>query len=171
MGDPSAKASAALRRALARQKQSTEEPPNDNSVVAALRKSASRLNEVTDKVTDAVGQIEDFLNNECSIGLTASVLLMEEADESGTYTEYLVYNRIGGGFHIGVEQEYKSKVDPERLDGDGMTPFHNCDRELKLRAAAKLPDLVAAIARRVGKMAEDAESASEAAMSLLKELR
>ncbi len=129
---------------------------NISDAVTGLRIASTRLNMLTDKAAAVVKQVEKFLNDECHTGVEASVLVSEHyaEDEPGRYVETrdLVYCRIGQRFRIAVDW---------RCDGADVSsvpkPWSDCTREDKLETLEKLPDLLHAIAERLGGQIKKAE--------------
>lgn len=133
------------------------------SAVGRLRTSTARLNSLTDKVADLVREVEDFLNVECSVGITASVKIEEDGDENGSWWEYLEYDRCGDRFRIIV----RSGHDYDGPAEDSEKPWVECSRETKLKAAEKLPQLLIAIADAVDEKIETAQAAKESIENLI----
>lgn len=133
------------------------------SAVGRLRTSAARLNSLTDEVAELVREVEDFLNVKCSVGITASVIIEENGDEDGAWWEFLEYDRCGARFRIIV----RSGHDYDGPREDSEKPWVECSREMKLKAAEKLPQLLIAIADAVDKKIETAQAAKDSIENLI----
>jgi len=127
-----------------------------------LRDMSPKLNEATDRANELVAAVEAFLNKECSIGIGARVLFRETKrqeldpnDDERTQTveveEWLVYERIGPGYHIGIALTELVGGLAESYRADiGVLPWSQEDRDTKLASFAVLPDLLQTIAENVG---------------------
>ena len=123
--------------------------------ISALRGINPRLNSVTDQVTEIVTTIEKTLVEELKIGIDASQwFLTEFGGEQGTSLEhYLAFNRVGSaGFRIHVAivtvRDTSGRFRQSGLAGEteGRTIlWTSCNREMKLKAFEKLPDLLDSI--------------------------
>ncbi len=133
------------------------------SAVGRLRTSAARLNSLTDEVADLVREVEDFLNVECSVGVTASVKIEEDENQDGSWWQYLEYHRKGDRFRITVREGHDFSGMPE----DCEKSWAEVTREMKLKAAEKLPQLLIAIADAVDKKVETAQAAKESIENLI----
>lgn len=104
-----------------------------------IRKLAPKYIAATDKANAAVARIERFLNDECSIGMPASVLV-EKSDGwrgVGSYRTSLVYERIDGKYRIGIRTL------------QGVVCWSSCPRHLKLKVIEFLPELLQKIDEKV----------------------
>jgi hypothetical protein len=147
------------------------------SQLLALRGVAPRINSVLDDVNDIIKRVERALVTEMAIAVVASTadafserrLNMKDA-ETGEITEYrqdryLSYGRIGGEYCIHVT-ELLFKRDGERWrppqpGTSEQIPWSQCDRETRLKAFVKLPQLLARIIRANEKLAELADETAK----------
>jgi len=125
--------------------------------VMKMRSSTKCLNEITDKISHIVKQVEEFLNVTCSAGVYASVnvtttTLPEEGPEE--YQD-LVYCRVGSHFRIAVADWWE--VEPENRS---IKAWAECSRDVKLETAKKLPDLILEIAKQIDGRIEEAQHTS-----------
>ena len=104
-------------------------------VEGRLRTASLRLNEITDKAISAVRQTEQFLNEECSIGLPVSVPASVNSEIR------LAYSRIGGKYRICIVGK-----------DENARPWADCPRDEKLKTFNALPNLLEAIAIETEKM-------------------
>ena len=123
--------------------------------ISALRGINPRLNSVTDQVTEIVTTVEKTLVEELKIGIEASQwFLTEFGGEPGTALEhYLSFNRVGSaGFriHVGIltvrdTSEETGKPGSQQKLKEERILWTSCNREMKLKAFEKLPDLLDSI--------------------------
>src|SRR5262249_29726064 len=123
--------------------------------ISALRGINPRLNTVTDQVTEIVSTIEKTLVEELKIGVDASQWFFTKfSGEQGVSLEhYLAFNRVASaGFRIHVaivtvrsrSDENAGSDAPAKLKEERIL-WNSCNRELKLKAFEKLPELLDAI--------------------------
>ena len=136
-----------------------------SNAVAALRTSSSRLNGLTDDIAQLIGAVEDFLNEECSIGIETSVTMKEGEDPPEYWHDTLEYTRHGNRYRIVVRHYYTFAGD----GNDVAKPWAECSRKDKLDSAALLPDLLIAIAKQVDEKIEIAQGAKAAIENLIAE--
>jgi hypothetical protein len=123
--------------------------------IEALRAVSPRLNSITDLANETVRDVERFLNEECSIGIPASLKIDEDV-ERGIVT-FLEYRRVGPRFRIAVVVI--------REDGEEelfAKPWADCARDEKLKSFNFLPELLAAIAFLAHKQINPVESTTKA---------
>ena len=137
-----------------------------------LRAISTRLNKASDQASDLVAAVETFLNEDCSIGLPASLVIERKKDESDDlHTEWLTvsYERWDGRFRIVVELAHG--FDPtEEVTIDLKKPWDQCPRDLKLQAFRKLPELLNEIADQAGWAVTNSEDAVEDMRAVFSEL-
>jgi hypothetical protein len=106
--------------------------------MARLQQSAAALNQISDTAAKTVKEVEGFLET-CSIGVPAYVMFADgpSDDDHG----YLAYVRVGNRFRIAVS----FGEDPDR---EYVRAWSDCPRDIKLDSFAKLPELLAHIAKR-----------------------
>ncbi len=135
-----------------------------SSAVSKLRASSARLNQLTDEAAATVKEVEEFLGQECSIGISTS-LQVQKAAEPGDDDVYLEYRRIGSRFRIAyVRCPY------DGTQTEHVKPWSDCSRNVKLQIIKKLPDLLAAIAKKVDDRIEEAEKTMESVSQVLQSL-
>jgi hypothetical protein len=136
--------------------------------ISALRGINPRLNSVTDQVTEIVTTVEKTLVEELKIGIDASQwFLTEFGGEQGTALEhYLSFNRVGSaGFRIHVaivtvrdtSEETGKAGSQEKLKEERIL-WTSCNREMKLKAFEKLPDLLDSIISGAESLLQTADS-------------
>jgi uncharacterized protein Yka (UPF0111/DUF47 family) len=137
-----------------------------SDAIEELRRSSARLNEITDKAAETVRRIEDFLNDECSLGIEASVKTKEEQDDGLFYSRLLAYRRYGAKYRIVVEEEDTSCPDPWTIKA-----WSDCTREVKLETFPWLPELIKKIAAEVDKTIKEAEQVSQTVTQMVQSLQ
>ncbi|MFH1108734.1 MAG: hypothetical protein V1790_06020 [Planctomycetota bacterium] len=158
----------------------TEELKNH---IERIRSLSPKLNEATDQAAAIVDRVEKFLSDECSVGITARVRFTDaverEAPRKGlSETLYLVYERIAGKFRVGVAVEWWGQkavnfsisfLTPERIKRE-VTAWPSVDRETKLAAFEKLPEVLQEIAEKTEKATASVGAAAKSAEAILKAL-
>jgi hypothetical protein len=136
--------------------------------VESLRNLTPRLNAVTDLANETVRNVENFLNDQLSLGIPACVLVSAEDDDdddddpAGTYLEY---RRVGPRFRIAV-------VVTDSLGRDAtIKAWSDCSRTEKLSTFKKLPELLTKLATQVAEDILNAEQAAKEVDSLITVLR
>ena len=145
--------------------------------VERIRKLSPKLNETTDQAARIVEQVEKFLGDECSVGISASAGFKRGTviadDEYIRSWSALVYERISGKFRIGVAVETYRVDDRDEFVSDisrEVTVWSSADRETKLAAFEKLPDLLEEIADKAEKATVNVAGAAKSAEAVLKAL-
>jgi hypothetical protein len=123
-----------------------------SSAAGALRRSSERLNTITDEAAETVRAVEDFLNEQCSLGVFAKVIIWH-AYEPWDDNLYLAYQRSGSRYRIVLRWEPAQATDPEDFT---TKPWSECTRDQKLETFAKLPDLLAELSKVVDRRIADA---------------
>lgn len=150
-----------------------------------LRKSINRIRELTPSLNQAtndamriVEAVEQFLNEECSVGVPAEVAFhggdVVSSDDGPVDEQFtLVYERIDGRYRIGVAICYYNCDDEgerESLRKRDVTPWGSCDRAMKFASFRKLPTLLETIAkdveRAMARVVETADAAREVLQAL-----
>ena len=135
-----------------------------SSAVSKLRTSSARLNQLTDDAAATVKQVEEFLGQECSIGIPAFVQI-REATKPGELEEYFEYRHMGSGFRfVYVTSPFNSP------DDEHVAMWSNCGRDVKLETIKRLPDLLAEIAKKVDDRIVEAEKTMESVSQVLHSL-
>jgi hypothetical protein len=135
--------------------------------IQALRTLSPRLNKVTDEANQIVRDVEAFLNEECSIGVTAVVNFqyLGHPDDGPCGGLYLEYRRVGGKFRIAIVE---SDVDGEDVS---VKPWADSPRHEKLDSFKVLPELIREIASKVEESISDTEKTTKEIASTLAPLR
>lgn len=124
--------------------------------LSKLRHSANRLNQLSDQTNKTIREVEKFLNEECSIGIYASVYVqVQEPCENvpfGFFTS-LAYCRVGQRYRIAIVSG-PATGDP---DAEEVKPWSDASRDEKLNTIKKLPELIAEIGKRLDEKIGDAE--------------
>lgn len=138
------------------------------SAVAKLRSSSQSLNQLTDQIAESIRNVEEFLNETCSAGVNAAVTVSSYSNDEGCFTEYmsLAYTRVGSRFRIAVVEGMD--FDPETAT---VTAWAECTRAVKLETAAKLPDLIQEIAKKIDERVDEATKTYEATSAVVRSLR
>ncbi len=135
--------------------------------VDKLRHSSARLNQLTDEASTIVKKVEDFLNEECSAGIFASVAISAPSlDEPDVASPYLEYRRFGQRYRIAVVS--KSLFDDP--ESESVKSWSECPRDEKLRAIKKLPELIMEVAKKLDEKIVDAEKTMAAVSQVLRTL-
>ncbi|MEW6330816.1 MAG: hypothetical protein AB1560_05075 [Pseudomonadota bacterium] len=132
-----------------------------SSSLEALRSTASRLNTLTNQANESVRLVEQFLSQECSIGIYAFVLVREISPDLSLYLEY---RKVGTRFRIAVVEG-----DPIG-EQERITPWSDCNRDTKLETITKLPELINTITQKLNEEIEKAEKATNSVIKSLKML-
>jgi hypothetical protein len=131
---------------------------------------APRLHAVTDEAARIAQLVETFLGEECKLGLGASTDFDQHDDpRDGTeFCKRLAYGRIDGEFRLIVRA---IRIDQSREeDCLSETAWANCTREVKLRSIEHIPDLLAAISKKVQFAIQQTEEATVKVNQLLQDL-
>jgi hypothetical protein len=133
-----------------------------------LRAIAPRLNSATDQASKLVAMVEKFLVSELHIGIPASVAFdccdEGEGDEGETLqaVRCLAFGRVGGVFRVHVAIKHNVILDDEAetsiTTGTDSVLWPSCDRETKLKAFEKLPELLDTITSEAERLAQTAEA-------------
>ena len=135
--------------------------------ISLIRKSSSKLNKITDDAAEAVRGVEEFLNRECSLGVSVYVRVTTTSVGDGHSIEKgLLYSRIGNRYRIGIYEE--PSYDPEEII---CKPWSDCSREDKLETIDALPKLIHELADKVIEKIKNSKEASETVTNLLYSLR
>jgi hypothetical protein len=130
--------------------------------IELLRSASPRLNEATTQAGDVVRRVEDFLNDECKLGVTACVAVVQ--DDEAEWGTYLEYRRVGGKFRIAV-------VDSDfRGENETVKPWSDCSREEKLRSFQHLPQLITKVAEEVQRSIDAVSETGRTVTALMKAL-
>lgn len=141
-----------------------------------LRAHAGAMNKATDEAAATVREVERFLNETCSLGVSAVTIPHVESVVQGDDGEdvqtqrYLAYGRVGGAFRIHVvtaevkRDQWGNFEDPA---GAVCTPWASCDRETKLQFFADLPELLDNLVRRADQMLEKTNATNATVRELL----
>jgi hypothetical protein len=131
-----------------------------------LREIAPRLNSATDQTSQMVASVEKFLVEELHLGISAESSEFnswyagrDDEGNSRTVRQTLAFGRVGSGYRIHVVDSMGFRDDHGRwqeLATRQQTPWPSCGREVKLRAIAKLPELLETIVREAERLAETA---------------
>ena len=107
-----------------------------------LRHSSKRLNQLTDQANQTIREVETFLD-ECSLGITGSVLVGREKEINGdNYLTYLEYRRVGSRYRIAIVDRVSSLNDDFEPSEQNVKPWSDAPRDEKLETIKKLPDLL-----------------------------
>ena len=149
--------------------------------IERLRTLSPQLNESTDEANRVVAMVETFLNDECSIGLPAEVVVCKvtkrietpsdnryEDPKTTTAVEYttLNYERVDGTFRIAVEVGLSHEGGDE-WEQTSLTPWASCPRSVKLATFPKLGDLLTEICESTEKAIEQTTETSKAVEEIL----
>ncbi len=140
-----------------------------------LRKVSPKLNAATDEVTEIVNLVEQFLNKECSIGLSVKVFIdANDIDEEYCECTYLAYRRVDGKFRLAVvtTKESDSDENPDAVIKEEIeiTPWVSATREWKLKSFNKLPSLLTLLAEEAEKINEATNDTAQTVKEIIKSL-
>jgi len=125
-----------------------------------LRKSAEKLNAITEVANQTVQSVEAFLAG-LSIGVDGDANVW--TDDESDYQCFLSYRRLNGRFRIAV-------VHGTCPEDEVVRAWAECNREEKLETIVKIPELVACIANRAEDRTTEAEEAVDVVKQVLKSL-
>lgn len=139
-------------------------PPNLPKLLKALRELSPKLNALTDAANKTVREIEHFLNEDCSVGVTTvhNVELDDPASPAGLYLEY---RRVGNKFRIAIVETDSGCNDTS------VRPWADCTREEKLKTFKHLPELLAKIVDNVNEQIKETQEAITRVTASLAALR
>ena len=125
-----------------------------------LRAVSGQLNQATDEATRLIVQVERFLNQECSLGIAAGVILNESPMEQGLRRQVeLKYGRLSKGFGLSIcTKELAGDVITARTS----TPLLQAPRTEKLQAVAQLPALLVKLSQKATELAARAQESCKA---------
>lgn len=140
-----------------------------------LRQLAPRMIELDGEMQSAVERVERFLVGECKIELPASALVVRDPADA---TEVLFsYDRLNDAFKLLVvtrkpRRDHRNQpiLEPDGTPSIGETEIRawkDCEKPLRTMTFAKLPELLAQIAKNVEQSIEISERASAAGKELL----
>jgi hypothetical protein len=135
--------------------------------LARLREIAPRLNSATDQSSQLVAMVENLLVDELHIGISAESAEFnswpagqDEEGKSLAVRQTLAFGRVGTTYRIHVVDE-TGLVDDDgswrELVSRNQTPWPSCNRETKLRAIERLPELLDSIISAAERLAETAD--------------
>jgi ABC-type transporter Mla subunit MlaD len=125
-----------------------------------LRSVSRQLNEATDEATRLIVRVERFLDQECSLGIPAGVILSETQQEGGPRKRVeLKYGRLDRSFGLSITT--KTLVGDVVVDRTAV-PLAQAPREERLRAVAELPTLLTKLAQKATDLATKAQASSQA---------
>ena len=140
--------------------------------VERLRALSPKLNEATDNASELIAAVETFLNDDCSIGLPASVVTNRTLDDEQMFTEFFTvsYERWGGKFRIVVELAHGCDPTGE-MSIIVNKAWDQCPRDLKLKALQQLPELLNKVADEAEKVIGETSKTTEVISDMLAALR
>lgn len=130
--------------------------------VAILKKSALRLNEITDDATRVVLGVEAFLSKQCSANASACILVSQKpvGMNGSMESTSLCYELYQGKFRIAVSVRL--------ADGPSFTrPWSDADRVVKLETVKMLPELLVRISEVIDARATAAQAVTANASEVL----
>lgn len=132
------------------------------SAMASLKNSADQLNHLTDKASETIRSVEEFLVTDCSIGFHASV---ETGQTDPSTMKYLAFRRIGNHFRIAVIFNSSGQFRQAEVKA-----WSDCSREIKIESILLLPALIQVITEMIEKDIARAETANDIAVGVLNSL-
>jgi hypothetical protein len=141
----------------------------------ALRQLAPRLNGAADEVNAVVKAVEKALAEEIELGVAATsssfrCMPRRRGDEDEEVEWYLAFGRIGDAYGIHVLEQTCREWDQPGWCADPVDerriPWSACDRQARLEAFEKLPELLDNLARAV----EEKLAVAERTAALVREL-
>lgn len=142
--------------------------------ISDIRDISPKLNAATDRASETVVRVEQFLNDECGIGLAAQCQVdAVQISEGKQRITYLSYARVGGKFRIAVETEIYCEFTNDQgfadqsWEQEDLKPWVNCPRDMKVEAFPMLPDLLEAVAEKAKKAVKAVEDSVAAVDKIL----
>jgi hypothetical protein len=131
-----------------------------------LQTLARSLNAASDEISKVVHGVEAHLSDTLHLGVTASVLIEEQEDPTGTISirRRLVYGRHGPKFRLFITET--TSVDGNRDDYE-ETAWANCPRDMKLLSFQKLPELLDELATQMEGLLEQVDVGRRAIQSMI----
>lgn len=129
-------------------------PPKElREAVESLRSLAPRLNKITDEANEIVRSVEQFLNEECSVGISAHFRYkdFEGTTDGGVFLEY---RRVGQKYRIAIVEADDNYRDTS------VKPWADSSRQDKLESFPYLPELLRHIAEKVSEQVQKVEVAA-----------
>ena len=111
--------------------------------LSQLRALSVQLNEATDAAAKTVSRVEQFLDEECSIGMWAYVEHSPDTKDDDCPDErrpLIGYDRVEGQFRIVAQMR-------EPNEPKDCRPWVNCNRETKLKTFSMLPGILHSVAQ------------------------
>lgn len=144
------------------------------TAIKRIREFSLKLNASTDEASHGIRQVELFLNEECSIGIPASIVYRDVSISKET-TEFfaLVYDRLNGKFQFLVRVEHEIKTQDTHGFAETVlkkireTAWTQCPRHEKLESFKVLPDLLKEIRDLAAKAIEQTGKSAEALAQVL----
>ena len=126
-----------------------------------LRMVSRQLNEATDDASKLIVQVEKFLNQECSLGIAAGVVLSEGPLDKGLWKRVeLKYGRLDRLFGLSICTKTMAGDDGVVIDRD-VVPLAQAPRIEKLLAVAQLPALLVKLSQKATEIASKAKDSSQ----------
>jgi hypothetical protein len=136
-----------------------------------LRALTPELNAATDRATKLVLAVEQFLNDECQLGIPAYVELntWQEDGASVRSGNRLEYSKWEGKFRL-VVSDFEEDPNNGQMYVSDRLPWVNATRDRKLATIDGIPTLLSAIAKRVESTIRDANNSAGAVEAYLGDL-
>jgi len=145
--------------------------------VDTLRGIVAQLNAAATEASAVVQDVDLFLGDELSIGVSASSRPFDTQRVTGddnselVVTSHLAYGRVQGRERLHVLKatlaKNEWKEDFTKTVAEDRIPWSACSREVKLQSFVKLPELLAALATRVEEVATQTSRTVETVRSLI----
>jgi hypothetical protein len=116
---------------------SSDSVPDLTNLLARAGEIAPKLGSATDELNAAIGRAEQAIAS-MKLGVSASVTLTEDSEQSYDRLELLTFQKEGASWRLLVERGIAGE--PESWSS---TPLVNASRETRLLAADRLPELIA----------------------------
>jgi hypothetical protein len=127
------------------------------SDLKALTTASKTLNELTDKLTEQVAQIESVVNT-LNLGLRVSVIVSSYGDDNEPWINYkkrLSYSKNDGKWGFEVEEFEDDDNDPGRYRNHASWAFKDAPRSLRLEVVHKIPELIKAMVQECERVADE----------------
>jgi len=145
------------------------------SDLKALAAAANNLNNLTDKLTEQVTQIESVINT-LNLGLKVSVIVSSYGEEEEPWASHdvrLCYNKVDGKWGFEIEEfDTDEQYAAGRYLNYHSWAFRDAPRSLRLEVVHRIPELIKAMVKEAeqvtSRFAEKLEDAKSIASTVFK---
>jgi hypothetical protein len=124
----------------------TDEPVEPVPSLQDLSSAAKNLNKSTDELVSLVDSLNKSFQA-MNIGLYASAEVCKwcSSEDARYEKEILAYQKLNGAWTIAIRTEVGDEEDPIVEEKVTVWAFKDAPRDLRIRAVAKIPDLIKAL--------------------------